>query len=305
MIIALILEGHHTEHLELFLEILKELGHKVLIYNNRDAYGNIELVKKQFEFDKHGLLRIGHIDCDRYIVLSHTIAHFNLFKKFKHEKIIYLAHIPSEFIEISKDIDAKKFTMSKSICGPDNSVLSISRRNYNRISLDKSELSEYEKIKVVKFGWLSDNEQGYRKLLDTGKVSLYIFNQGPTLILNNLLDSYPSDTITVFVKHKSDFIYDFITKNNVRFVYYNPSTVDLFSGSITFAINNSMILLTNDKVIDYYNFPSEYMLSMDCEPEKMIEKMRKKRVDGNPGALQCFRDVTFSRNVKILVDVLN
>jgi hypothetical protein len=306
MLIGILVEDHHTEHIELFLELFNELGYTTTIYNDSDAYGNIEVLQKSnFKFQIKKLSEIGNAVLDRYIVLSHTDKFFNAIKDQPGNKDIrYLVHTKSDFDMITNHSGSRLFIVSKYISDSAEYIFLASRNNYKRVILDTIPVIADYPIDVVKLGWVAGDESGYRRLLDSGKVNLHIFTQAIGRILKNLLDSYPSGVITVYLKYKTDFVYRLITTRNIKFVYFNPSNIDPISGSITFALNNSMILLTNDKIIEKYSdIPKEYTLSID-DPN-FTDEMKKRLVSKlNPSGLQSFREANFEKNLQVIKRIL-
>lgn len=291
MKVGLVLEGHHTEHLELFLEILQELGHAVTVFINNDVYDYLSKLRLKFKFDRRILESLQRSACDKYIVMSNTLEFYNMFARAPN--VIYLAHVAREIEALKGKVPV--FTMSKSLGIA--SVTSISRRDYGNVKVTTA-----DNLNVVKLGWVNVNEAAYRRILDTGKINLTVFTVCITPMLLRLMNDYKNN-VTVHLKKSTEFIYNHVTSTNTRFVYYCPETTELFSGSITFALNNSLILLTTDAVIDYYSIPQEYCLSINRDA--FVEDMTHKKVYASQDALQAYRDKVFTENTSVVKAVLD
>ena len=214
MPIGIIVEAHHTEHLQVVLEILKELNENVIIYNSVDTYGNMESLKSKFDFEKRSLetlYRDYPYVCSHYIVMSNTLDFYKVFEPAKHMRIIYIAHVHSERKQLELVKDIKMFSLSKSVLGESKFIMSIPKIP----SIDIQLTNDTQVLNVVKLGWVVSDKDGYIRLLGTGKIHLHVFSIAMTPILFSLMEEYPK-YITIYIKRSSDFINKYITKNNIK-----------------------------------------------------------------------------------------
>jgi hypothetical protein len=146
----------------------------------------------------------------------------------------------------------------------------ITLNSHHKI-LDESykKFGENKMINIIKIGWVTkiDNDI-YDKILSLKNVQLTIFTKGLSEDLNKLMLKYKN--VKVEIDKSTEYIYRYISLNNIKFVLHIPNSVGIWSGSISFALNNNLILLTNNEVISNYNIPDEYCLSYSDELENEL-----------------------------------
>lgn len=307
MNIGFVLNEHHTELLEFLFEIFVSLGHNLFCYIQCDFYNNLASLKSKFNFIVRSLddLSSDYINktCHKFIILSNTKMFFNGFIPMKHHNVIYLAHNVSE-LSIIQSSPSTFFAVSKSVCADNQKrIVPIIRNPSTTIQLINSFQCPKNIIHVLKIGWVTNtcDLNGYKRLLDTGKIHLHVFTLNNTFLLSTLVNKYPINITTHFQK-STDYILEYINKLNIDFVYYDPVNVDLWSGSIAFALNNNLTLLTNNQVIDLYNIPNGYYVSLDSD--NFTDIMSNSTFNCNPNDLEKYRHTIFKHNSKILRNIV-
>lgn len=300
--IGFILNGYHTELLDCFFELFQ--NYKKIVYIDQDDYNNIPILHETHSFIIKGLSKDLLFDyntrnCERFIVLSHTREMFTLFRTNFHKNIIYLIHTLEELelIKTSSD-NPNYFVVSNSVYldKPNHYIFPFSKTTISKINF---EYKDHTKINVLKVGWVTGSFDSY-SFLNKENLKLHIFTNSETSLLTQLLHKY-SNKIKVFYRQSSDFIYNYINEKNIKIVLYNPNNIDLWSGTLSFALNNNMILLTNEIVKKFYNFPKEFYININeihnLDLKRIIEQsfLEKSKIK-----LQKYKNNIYNENLKIV-----
>jgi len=300
--IGFILNGYHTEFLDCFFELFQ--NYKKIVYLDQDDYNNIPVLHEIHTFITKGLSKDLLFDyntqkCEKFIVLSHTKELFTMFKSNFHKNIIYLIHNLGELelIKTSSD-NPTYFVVSNSVylVRPINYIFPFSKTTISKINF---EYKDQTKINVLKIGWVTGSLDSY-SFLNKENLKLHIFTNSETPLLTQLFHKY-SSKIKVFYRQSSDFIYNYINEKKIKIVFYNPNNIDLFSGTLSFALNNDLILLTNEIVKRFYNFPKEFYININeihnLDLKKIIEQSF---LENSKIKLQKYKNNIYNENLKIV-----
>lgn len=295
-IIGLILNNYHTELLEFLFEIFN--FYDFIIYIDNDDYNYIDILQKRYTFIQKSFAELEtdylNYTCYRYIVLSQTDIFLDIFYPY-HSNVVYLIHNQAQLQIIeSMKITPTYFAVSKSVNFGEKYVIPIIKKENNHINVSFSSC-----VDVVKIGWVLDTTQ-FEPILKTRQIKLHIFTKGSSPQLDTLKSKY-KHLIMIHLEKSTEFIYNYINKNKIKYIFYNPETVDLWSGSISFALNNNMILLTNDKVMNCYEIPSTNCISIS--QENLIQVMKDKQIDGNCTELSKYKQKIFDSNLTKLTNI--
>jgi hypothetical protein len=297
--IGFVLNDYHTELLEFLFELTYD-KYNLILYIENDSYNNLELLKTKYKFTEKSLLNYLDEDykknvCFKYIILSHldVILQYNYFKS-NCSKFIFLVHNDDQMTHLKNNLtNFEYFVVSNQLNGDcmipltNNSTLRLFQ-NYNNIT----------DINIIKIGWIVDcDESIYDKILSLKNVKLRIFTKDSSPNLERLLSKY--NNVYVEYAKSTKYIHEFILKNNVKFVLHIPNSIGIWSGSISMALDNNLILLTNNEVISNYNIPSEYCLSYESNLEENL--YNKYNIDNrDESILQTYRNQITFNNLCIL-----
>lgn len=289
--IGFVVNQYHTELLDYLIEIYIYLGCKVIIYNIEDNYNNLPFLFVKYSPN----ILIKNINdfindiCFKYIILTDLEYIYDKFKDtYYNDSIIYVPHIPKQLELIKENPQNNYFGISKCISNECAFPVVNIKNNY---------INFQDTINVIKIGWVNTSLETYKTLLQSKKIKLHIFTGQPTDHIISLLEEY-GDYVDVFYQKKSEFIYSYINNYKIKFVLYCQNNTDLWSGSISFALDNNLILLTTQNVIDCYKIPNDYCISY--ENENYITEMKIKDYNANPEALKEYKEKIFLNNVNIL-----
>ena len=288
--IGFILDQYHTELLDFLFEIYIDFN--IILYIDNDNYNNIPLLKQKHKFSIFPISKIGSSPiCIKYIVLSHTTFFFNTFSKINHKNIIYLIHTLPELNLCKK---YSHFVVSKVVDEIGNYVIPIAKKTISNISFQDT-----QNLNVIKIGWVTGDISMYTTILNSTQIKLHIFTTSDTPLLIELKQKYGNQLVVHYAK-SSDFINTYINNNKIKFVFYNPPNIDLWSGSIAFALNNNLILLTNKNVIDLYKIPYDNYIC--CHNADFIQQMLNKKLKND--SLIEYKNEIFNTNSRIFKSLI-
>jgi hypothetical protein len=279
--IGFVLTEYHTELLDFLFELV-HTKYNIILYIENDDYNNLKFLRRKFKFIQKSFLNYFIEDykndiCFKYINLSHLDLVVNNIKSYNlnNNKMVFLVHTLEE-MKLLKDSfsNFNYFIVSNQLQGdcmiPISNLPFITLNSHHKI-LDESykKFGENKMINIIKIGWVTkiDNDI-YDKILSLKNVQLTIFTKGLSEDLNKLMLKYKN--VKVEIDKSTEYIYRYISLNNIKFVLHIPNSVGIWSGSISFALNNNLILLTNNEVISNYNIPDEYCLSYSDELENEL-----------------------------------
>jgi hypothetical protein len=294
--IGFLLNDYHTELLEFLFELTYK-KYNLILYIESDGYNNLELLKRKYKFTEKSLLNYLNDDyknnvCFKYIALSHLDIITKMCSDYS--KFIFLVHNSEQMSYLNNKLtNFEYFIVSNQLKGDcmiplnNNSTIKLFD-NYNNI----------KDIHIIKVGWFTNYDEGiYDKILSLKNVKLTVFTRDSSPNLIKLISKY--NNVYVEYAKSTKYIHKFILKNNVKFVLHIPNSIGIWSGSISIALNNNLILLTNNEVISNYNIPSEYCLSYESNLEKNL--YNKYNIDNrDEGILQKYRNQITYHNSCIL-----
>jgi hypothetical protein len=316
--IGFVVTQYHTELLDFLFELVYE-KYNIILYIEDDDYNNLIYLRRKFKFIQKSLLNYFIDDykndvCFKYISLSHNELIVDNVKKYNlnNSKILFLVHNLEEMDLLKKSFsNFNYFIVSNQLTGdcmiPISNLPSIRLNDHHEIYNDLyKRLGPNKKINIIRIGWVKDIDYSiYDKLLKLENVQLTIFTREPTDDLDKLLSLYKN--INVKFGKNTEYINDYIVSNNIKFVLHVPNSIGIWSGSISFALNNNLILLTNDEAISNYNIPNEYCLSYRLNGKDLQTELNSKYfIDTrDENILQIYRNKISTKNLSILENKLS
>ncbi len=316
--IGFVVTQYHTELLDFLFELV-HTKYNIILYIEDDYYNNLTYLRRKFKFIQKSLLNYFIDDykndvCFKYISLSHNELVVDNIKtnNFNNNKMLFLVHNLEEMNLLEKSFsNFNYFIVSNQLTGdcmvPISNLPTIRLNNHheNQNELYKK-LELNEKINIIKIGWVKNIDYSiYDKLLNLKNVQLTIFTRKVTNDLDKLSSLY--NNINIQYEKNTEYINDYICKNNIKFILHVPNSVGIWSGSISFALNNNLILLTNDEAISNYDIPKEYCLSYILNIDDLQNELQNKfYIDTrDENILQTYRNKISIKNLSILENKLN
>lgn len=284
--IGVFVEIYHTELLNCVFEIINNyFNYNIILYNENDIYKNVCLLEKDYKFDKRFSMTNNNFlndyknnKCDKYIVLSHTDNLINGLSKYK--DIIFVIHGKYEYDILHKINPLPLYTnLSKNIGKLTEQIFPITRRNNNNIKFENE-----KNLNVIVLGSIKNDE------IINKNIIVHSFRMGQQ---NNVDDN------NIYFNKSTSFIYEYINRKKIKYILYNPDKeIEAYSGCITFALDNNMILITNKQVVEIYNIPeTHYILYKD---ENLLNKMKEKEmVELN----SIYKENIYNNNCKIFKEL--
>ena len=316
--IGFVVTQYHTELLDFLFELV-HTKYNIILYIEDDDYNNLTFLRRKFKFIQKSFLNYFIDDytndvCFKYINLSHLELIVESIKKYKlnNNKILFLVHILEEMTLLQNSFSSfNYFIVSNQLNG--DLMIPISNEPFLRLhNLHKiydnlyKKLGPNKKINIIKIGWMNDIDNNiYNKILSLENVQLTIFTRRLTDDLDKLISKYKN--INAQYEKTTEYIHNFICSNNIKFVLHVPNSVGIWSGSISFALNNNLILLTNNEAISNYNIPQEYCLSYELNSDVLQDKLNSTYfIDTrDENILQTYRNKISMENLSILEKKLN
>ena len=175
--------------------------------------------------------------------------------------------------------------------------------------IESQSLAVTNTIHIVKIGWvLPGKDNSYDKILSVNNVKLTIFCNSITDDLEKLSSKYKN--ITILLAKTTQYINRYIYENNIKFILHIPNDVKdndnvMWSGSIAMALNNSLILITTDKIISRYDIPKEYSISYnDRHFDRLLFGNHIRDVRDNK-ILEAYKNKIFQDNYTLFHRILN
>lgn len=311
--IGFVLSEYHTELLDFLFELL-HVKYNIILYIENDDYNNLKFLKKKFKFIQKSFFKYFIEDyknnfCFKYIILSHLDFIINDIKdnNLSQNKLLFLVHNSKE-MNLLKDSFSNfdYFIVSNQLKGdcmtPISNYPVIKLNDYRKFDNDIYKKYGVNKmINIVKIGWVLDIDNVvYDKILSLKNVQLTVFTKDMSKELYTLISKYKN--INVELAKSTEYIYNYIVSNNIKFVLHVPNSVGIWSGSISFALNNNLILLTNNEAISNYNIPDEYCLSYEVSGDVLENRLTSKYfIDTrDEHALQTYRNKVSMKNLSVL-----
>ena len=303
--IGFVLDNYHTELLDFLFELLQN-KYNIIIYINIDTYNNLDILSRKYKFSQKSIYQnfiydCKHDVCFKYIILSHLsyIVPQLVENNININKIVFLVHVSDEMNMLKRDLSHfNYFIVSNQLEG--DCMTPITR---NPLILKYDTTNKHDYVHIVKVGWIANvnnNITYYHKVLSLQNVKMTIFSRSITDTLQELMSKYTN--LTVKLNYDTLDIYKYIVTNNVKFVLHTPNSIGIWSGSISFALNASLVLLTNNEVISNYNIPKEFCLSYEnySGDDLYNALVEKSSIQPNNTILQTYRDNLFINNFAIL-----
>lgn len=311
--IGFLLSGYHTELLDFLFELL-HTKYNIILYIEDDDYSNLKFLKKKFKFIQKSVMKYFIEDyqkdvCFKYINLSHLDFFVNQIKdnKLSSNKILFLVHNLSEMDLLKKSFNNfDYFIVSNQLQGdcmiPISNYPTIKLDNHHTFCNDIYKKSGINKmINIIKIGWVVDTDHTvYDKILKLKNVQLTVFTKDMSDDLHKLISKYKN--INIELSKPTEYINNYIVSNNIKFVLHIPNSIGIWSGSISFALNNNLILLTNNEAILNYNIPKEYCLSYEVSDDVLYNELNNKYfIDTrDENILQTYRNEISIKNLSII-----
>lgn len=298
--LGIIVNEYHTEYLDFFFELFSR-DFDLHVYIREDAYGIVARLHYKYAFVKHDIIDFARDmnQCIRYIVLSysdmiyHFIEHYNL----DIDKFVFITHNAVELRSYrNRMVTDNHLVLSRSIEGP--RIVPI-RNEIEDLTATRTDASAFI---VMKLGWVSEDIEHYRSLLNIPSIILIVFTRGNTKTLTQLMNEY-TNRVVVYIEKTTREIKQIIQKYNIAFVF-NPKDSSLFTGSISFALDHNMILITQEEVIDYYNIPPGYAIAYDSPKFTALDVYINYIHESNKTELQTYKNKLSIANKKILLKIL-
>lgn len=298
--LGIIVNEYHTEYLDFFFELLSR-DFDLHVYIREDAYGIVGRLHYKYAFVKHDIVDFVYdMDpCIKYIVLSYSDMIYQVIEQcnLDIDQFVFITHNAVELRSYrNRMVTDNHFVLSRSIEGP--RIMPI-RNGIEDLTTTRINASAYM---VVKLGWVSEDIDQYRALLNVPGVVLVVFTRGNTKTLTQLTKEY-SNRIVVCIEKTTREIKQFIQKYNIAFVF-NPKDSSLFTGSISFALDHNMILITQQEVIDYYNIPPSYAIAYDSPNFTPLDMYINYIHESNKTELQTYKNKISIENKKTLLNIL-
>ena len=309
--IGFVVTEYHTELLDFLFELVYT-KYNIILYIEDDDYNNLKFLRAKFKFIQKSFLNYFIKDykdeiCFKYINLSHIDVVVDNFKRYNlnNNKMVFLVHTLKEMTLLKESFnDFNYFIVSKQLQGDLMTPIS----NTSLVGLNDSFNNElYEEyglnkmINIVKIGWVTKVDYTvYDKILRLKNVQLTIFTKGPSKELDKLISKYKN--IRVEFEKSTKYINTYIAYNNIKFVLHIPNSIGIWSGSISFALNNNLILLTNNEAITNYNIPNEYCLSYELNKELLEMELNNRYFmdTRDEQVLQTYKNKISMENLSVL-----
>jgi hypothetical protein len=311
--IGFVVTQYHTELLDFLFELV-HTKYNIILYIEDDDYNNLTFLRRKFKFIQKSFLNYFIEDyqnevCFKYINLSHLDLIVKNIKEYKlnNNKILFLVHTLEEMTLLKNSFsDFNYFIVSNQLKGdlmtPISNFPYIGLNDHHKMYNDLYEkLGPNKKINIIKIGWMNDIDSNiYDKILSLKNVQLTIFTRRLTDDLEKLISKYKN--IHVQYEKTTEYIYDYICSNNIKFVLHVPNSIGIWSGSISFALNNNLILLTNDEAISNYNIPNEYCLSYRLNGKDLQTELNSKYLidTRDENILRLYRNKISMENLSVL-----
>lgn len=311
--IGFVLSGYHTELLDFLFELIYT-KYNIILYIEDDDYNNLKFLKKKFKFIQKSFFKYFIEDysnniCFKYINLSHLDYIVSEIKnnKLSPNKMIYLVHNLDEMSLLKGSFNNfNYFIVSNKLSGDlmtpiSNHPVIMLSDHYKFCDDIYKQYGMNKMINIVKIGWVIDSDHTvYDKILKLKNVQLTIFSKDMSKDLHILSSKYKN--INIKLSRPTEYIYNYIVSNNIKFVLHVPNSVGIWSGSISFALNNNLILLSNNEAISNYNIPQEYCLSYELNSDFLQTELNNRYfIDTrDEHALQTYRNKISIENLSVL-----
>jgi hypothetical protein len=303
--IGIMANNYHTELFEFLFELVSE-HFNIVLYNTEDEYNNISLLRKKYVFIHKTAEEL--IDdykndiCVQYLVLGYMTETLRILKG-EHRNIIFIVHTKDE-LEIAKyDKNLKYFVVSDILEG--RVILPLNKSTL--LPILNQTILDSEIIHIVKIGWVINDIHGvYDKILSNKNVRMTFFCKAPSYLLEDLCSRYNN---IHFEFNKSTYeMLNYIVHNKIKFILHVPNDENddiYWTGSIAMALDNSMILISSDKVLSKFNIPKEFSLSYDDKNFNNILLRNHYRDIRDKNVLQLYKNKCYENNYKTLYSLLD
>lgn len=293
--IGIIVNEYHTELIEFILEIFhKEYDFDIFI--NTDVYGNMNDLQNKYALSCHSFTDFAKKSfcIHKYIVLSHSEIVYELIKKFNLNinQFAFVTHNMKQYQEYRQQAGDHDSHLVVSKCVPGKCILPIKNEITNIVKKHP-----FNPITAVKIGWVTEDIKEYEKILQSG-INIFIFTNHQTDTTKELIKRYAKQ-VKVFLRVPTADVKQIIHDNCIKFILY-PRDSTYWSGTISFALDNNMTIITKQDVIDYYKFPKDYCLAYDTEDFNFMKAYMKYINESNVSELQKFKNSITYTNSKIL-----
>jgi len=300
--IGFMVNNYHTELLEFLFELVDE-RFNIILYNNKDQYENIPILKEKYKFIHKDIdeLMIDYSKniCVQYLILGYMNETLDVFNK-QVGNLMFMVHTKDE-LKIAKTMKLNYFVVSDILEG--NVILPLKKTITSPI---KNQSFTSNTIHIVKFGWVMNDLHGaYNKILSNPNVKLTVFCKDTSPLLTYLCSKH-NNIYAKFNKSTSEIL-NYINENNIKFVLHVPNDDNdeiYWTGGIAMALDHSMILISSDRVLSKYKIPKEFSISYnDKQYDNLLLRnhfrdMRDKRI------LQTFKNNCYENNYKTLYSLL-
>jgi hypothetical protein len=201
-----------------------------------------------------------------------------------------------EYYKENTQYDTKNYVVVSPLSVPCDNVLTPITNKIRDLTI----ASVPSPIFVIKIGWVLEDIEDYKKVLQLSNVRLVVFTRFKSTILTKLCQQY---NIDVYINEPTSKIIQFIQERGVKFVI-NPKNAMYWSGSIPFALDNNMILLTQKAVIKHHGIPDAYCMAYDDDSFNETSLYVKYTMTQDKNVLQTFKNKVAYQNSNVINKLL-
>lgn len=307
---------YHSEVIEYLFNLYENEDVNFIWYMDKDWHGNNEIYKSRYKnrLEIKNMIQYTH-DIKNNVCKLFYFAEFHILLNVKNtpdllkDKIILICH-SKEQCDIAKKYNMKYITLTPLLCDNMNINYTIPVTYNDSIDLQEIEKEQYKKrknnknIKVAMIGYFSHGRDIQRiKELVKSDIDFYIFTRCITQELHNFYNNYINNNIYLMINLPTKKILDIIKNLNIECIMLLPlDSCSIYSGSINFAYNNYIPLLTTQKVIDIYNLKG----ALNIDNKEILKRYKTgETITSLINEINDYKKINFSRNsiVKYLIEM--